>query len=55
MNTVINALENLIRECESSKEDYYEENGNRTDSHTMWLVGQIDAYKTAIKTIKEGK
>lgn len=50
-NSLINQLNNLITRLEQQKEDYYAD-GNSTDSHMMWLVGQIDGIQLAIKAIK---
>jgi hypothetical protein len=51
-NGTIAILEYLISDLENQKADYYAENNNQTDSHTMYLVGQIDGYKSAIRIIK---
>lgn len=50
-NSLINQLNNLITRLEQQKEDYYAD-GNSTDTHILWLVGQIDGIQLAIKAIK---
>ena len=50
--TLIRTLELQIEKLEDDKADYYAENHNQTDSHIMWLQGQIDGIKYTIKTIK---
>lgn len=45
-------IQKFIDRLEDEKSCYYEENNNRTDEHTMYLVGQIDAYEQVLKLIK---
>jgi hypothetical protein len=49
--TLIRTLELQIEKLEDDKADYYAENHNQTDSHIMWLQGQIDGIKYTIKMI----
>jgi hypothetical protein len=51
MQSLSQNIKELILDLEQEKKDYYAENHNRTDEHTMYLVGQIDAYKAVLKLI----
>jgi hypothetical protein len=50
--TLTTQIEKIIVRLEDEKDCYYEENHNQTDSHIMWLVGQIEAYDSVLKLIK---
>lgn len=51
---LIQHLQALIVDLEQRKEDYYADNHNQTDSHVMWLCGQIDAHLVTIAHLKKG-
>jgi hypothetical protein len=53
IQTLRQTLQLKIEKLENDKADYYADNHNQTDSHIMWLQGQIDGIKYAIKMIEE--
>jgi hypothetical protein len=53
VDTIVTYLKDIITDLQADKEEYYEQNHNRTDAHIMWLVGNINGIDLAIKAIEK--
>ncbi len=50
--SLITQLEKMIERLQDEKECYMEENNNRVDEHSMFIVGNIRGIEDALSLIK---